>query len=104
MRRPLTYFSMTKCVFIGLLGGSFVSHLYRKRQTNNPGTELGVYCRLGVVPHLEDLIKQLLSVVPEVRVVEKAQITCTDDGDDVVFFEGGLLITKLFYKSLKQYH
>lgn len=47
VRRPLTYFSMTKCVFIGLLGVFFARHLYRKRQTDKPKTELGVYCRPG---------------------------------------------------------
>jgi hypothetical protein len=44
VRRRLTYFSMTKCVFIGLLGRVFFvfpfGHLYRKRQTK-PETELG---------------------------------------------------------------
>lgn len=64
VRRPLTYFSMTKCVFIGLLGVFFARHLYRKRQTDKPKTELGVYCRPGGGGWSRSQ-NQLLSVVPD---------------------------------------
>lgn len=35
------------------------------------------------VPHWEDL-ENAVGVVPKIRVGEKAQLPCTDDGDDVV--------------------
>ena len=33
--------------------------------------------------------------------VEKAQVPCTDDGDDVVIFEGGIANRKIFCKAFE---
>lgn len=95
VRRPLTYFSMTKCVFIGLL--AFL------RQTK-PETELG--STWGGAPwwfHTCEDLRDGFQSYQRFGWLEKAQVTCTDDGDDVVFSRGELLITEKFCGASKCY-